>query len=146
MQISACVIVKNEAENISTCLESVQKIVQQIIVVDTGSTDHTVDLAKKYGAEVYHYEWNNDFSAAKNFALGKAKGDWVIFLDADEYISAETAGNVPNIIKQYGKGCDGFITHMSNIDLDDDNRLIDEFFITRIFRRDPNLCFAGTVH
>ncbi|WP_019555473.1 tetratricopeptide repeat-containing glycosyltransferase family 2 protein [Propionispira raffinosivorans] len=146
MQISACVIVKNEAENISTCLESVQKIVQQIIVVDTGSTDNTVELAKTYGAEVYHYEWNNDFSAAKNFALGKAKGDWVIFLDADEYISAETAENVPHIIKQYGKDCDGFITHMSNIDIDDENRLIDEFFITRIFRRDPNLCFAGTVH
>jgi glycosyltransferase involved in cell wall biosynthesis len=146
MQISACLIVKNEAANISTCLDSIRKIVQQIIVVDTGSTDNTVELVKTYGAEIYQYEWKNDFSAAKNFALAKAKGEWIIFLDADEYISAETAANVPGIIKQYGKLCDGFITHMSNIDIDDDNKLIDAFFVTRIFRRDPDLCFAGTVH
>ena len=146
MQISACVIVKNEAANISTCLESVQKIVQQIVVIDTGSIDNTVELAKTYGAEIYQYAWDNDFSAAKNFALDRAKGDWVIFLDADEYISADTAGNVPNLIEKYGNLCDGFITHMSNIDIDNDNKLIDEFFVTRIFRRDPDICFAGTVH
>jgi len=146
MQISACLIVKNEADNIRLCLDSLKNIVQQIVVVDTGSTDNTIEVAKIYGAEVYQYKWNNDFSAAKNFALAKAKGEWVIFLDADEYISAETAENVPHIIKQYGKLCDGFISHMSNIDIDNDNKLIDEFFVTRIFRRDPNLCFAGTVH
>jgi glycosyltransferase involved in cell wall biosynthesis len=146
MQISACVIVKNEAENISTCLESVQKIVQQIVVVDTGSTDNTMELAKIYDAEIYQYEWNNDFSAAKNFALTKAKGDWIIFLDADEYISTDTVMNVPDLIKKYGKLCDGFMSHMSNIDVDKENKLIDEFFVTRIFRHDSNIRFVGAVH
>lgn len=146
MQISACLIVKNEAANISNCLSNIHKIVQQIIVVDTGSTDNTVELATTYGVEIYHYEWNDDFSAAKNFALDKAKGDWIIFLDADEYFSDQSLGNIRSVIQTYGGECDGFMTQMVNIDIDQKNMVLDEFYTTRIFRNDKNMRYVGKIH
>lgn len=146
MQISLCLIVKNEADNIKQCLENLIHVVQQIIIVDTGSTDNTVELAQSYGAEIYNYEWNDDFSAAKNFALDYANGDWIIFLDADEYFSNETVANIPKLIQLYGSSCDGFLTQMANIDVDRNNMILDEFFTTRIFRNDKNMRYVGRIH
>lgn len=85
MRISACYIVKNEEKNIGKSIASLQGMYDELIVVDTGSTDNTVEIAVKYGAEIYHFAWQNDFSLARNFALSKATGNWIIFLDADEY-------------------------------------------------------------
>ncbi len=96
MKFSACWIVKNEAENIRTSLQSVKNCVGEMIVVDTGSTDNTVAVAKECGARVEHFAWINDFSAAKNYALSFAKGDYVIFLDGDEYFD-------PPLTKKDGK-------------------------------------------
>lgn len=146
MKISACLIVKNEAKNIRKCLDSIKNIVQQIIVVDTGSTDDTVAIAKSYGAEIYNYQWNNDFAAAKNTALAKVKGDWFIFLDADEYFSAESIDNVPKLIEKHKSVCDGILTQMVNIDTDRNDMILDRFFTVRIFRNDPNVHFVGKVH
>jgi len=87
MKISAIWIAKNEEKNISNSIHSVKNAVDEIIVVDTGSTDHTVDVAQKAGAQMAHYVWNDDFSAARNYALSLASGDIVIFLDADEWFS-----------------------------------------------------------
>ncbi|NLK86446.1 MAG: glycosyltransferase [Clostridiaceae bacterium] len=80
-------IVKNEEKHIARCLDSVRGIVDEIIVVDTGSTDKTKELAMSYGASVYDFEWIDDFSAARNFSIEKSTGDWNLFLDADEYIT-----------------------------------------------------------
>ncbi|MFC5560068.1 glycosyltransferase [Ureibacillus thermophilus] len=82
--ISLCMIVKNEEDFIERCLKSVYGIVQEIIIVDTGSTDRTSEICKKYGADVYSYSWNNHFADARNFGIAKAKGDWILWLDADE--------------------------------------------------------------
>ncbi|MBB5149788.1 glycosyltransferase family 2 protein [Ureibacillus thermosphaericus] len=82
--ISLCMIVKDEADFIEQCLKSVQKIVQEIIIVDTGSTDKTIDICKKYNATVFSYAWNDHFAEARNFALSKATGNWILWLDADE--------------------------------------------------------------
>ncbi len=87
MKISACWIVKDEAETIKESIHSVKNCAEELIVVDTGSTDDTVAIAKECGARVEHFAWINDFSAAKNHALSFAKGDYVIFLDADEYFA-----------------------------------------------------------
>ncbi|MBU2703999.1 glycosyltransferase involved in cell wall biosynthesis [Sporomusaceae bacterium BoRhaA] len=97
-KISACVITKNEATCISRCLQSVRDIADEMIVVDTGSTDDTVNIAEQLGAKVFHYQWCNDFAAARNYALDQAKGDWIIFLDADEYIAADKIKNVRLVI------------------------------------------------
>jgi glycosyltransferase involved in cell wall biosynthesis len=94
VRISACVIAKNEAENIARCLQSVKPVVNEMIVVDTGSSDDTVNIARELGAKIFYYQWNHDFAAARNYALKQAKGDWIIFLDADEYI---VAGKIPNV-------------------------------------------------
>lgn len=85
--ISLCMIVKDEANNLPRCLESVKGIVDEIIVVDTGSTDETPQIAERYGAKVIHFEWTGSFSDARNESLRHAKGEWILWLDADEALA-----------------------------------------------------------
>ena len=85
MKISACYIVKNEEENLAKSIESLQGCYDELIVTDTGSDDRTVEITREYGAVVYNFVWQDNFSVARNFTLDKAKGDWIIFLDADNY-------------------------------------------------------------
>ncbi len=85
--LSLCMIVKNEENTLPDCLNSIRNIVDEIIIVDTGSTDRTKDIAKIYGAKIYDFKWTNDFSEARNYSLSKANCDWILILDADEIIS-----------------------------------------------------------
>jgi glycosyltransferase involved in cell wall biosynthesis len=85
VRLSQCMIVKNEEKNIEKALSWARDIAFEQIVVDTGSTDRTVEIAEKMGAKIFHFEWINDFSAAKNYAIEQARGNWIAFLDADEY-------------------------------------------------------------
>lgn len=87
--ISACLIVKNEEASIDRCLTSIQNIVDEIIVVDTGSTDTTVSKVKHYTDKVYYFTWCNDFSAARNASLSYAQHDWVLVIDADEELDTD---------------------------------------------------------
>ena len=82
--ISACMIVKNEEEMLPNCLESIRSWVDEIIIVDTGSTDKTVEIAKSYGAKIYNQVWTKDFSFHRNYSISKATCDWVFIIDADE--------------------------------------------------------------
>lgn len=87
MKISLCMIVKNEARWIAQALESVAGLCDEIIVVDTGSSDGTPELARSRGAKIFPLEWPNDFSAARNYSIERATGDWILVLDADEMIA-----------------------------------------------------------
>lgn len=146
MKISACMIVKNEENNIEKCINSYKDVVDEIIVVDTGSTDTTVDIATKLGASIYHFEWVNDFSKAKNFALSKATGKWVIFLDADEYFDPLKAQNIPALIKKYGVGKTEILAcKMYNIDEATGSNLAD-FVQTRIFKNTGNIRYVNAIH
>jgi tetratricopeptide (TPR) repeat protein len=89
--ISLCMIVRDEEENLERCLESVHSSVGEIIVVDTGSRDATPDIARRYGAALHLYPWQDDFSSARNESLKHATGEWVLVLDADEELPPETA-------------------------------------------------------
>ena len=91
VRLSQCMIVKNEEKNIEKALSWAKGYAFEQIVVDTGSTDRTIEIAERMGAKVFHFKWIDDFSAAKNYALDQASGDWIAFLDADEYMSAEHA-------------------------------------------------------
>ena len=82
--VSLCMIVKDEAENLERCLNSIKGLVDEIIIVDTGSKDSTVEIARKFNANIYEIPWNNNFSEARNFALSHAGKDWILVLDADE--------------------------------------------------------------
>jgi len=103
IKLSACTIAKNEEENIAKSIESYKKYVDEIIVVDTGSTDNTREVAEKAGAKVLSFEWKNDFSAAKNFALDNATGDWIIFLDADEWFEGDCASQIKKAVSETEK-------------------------------------------
>lgn len=84
--ISVCMIVKNEEDNLRKSLEAIKKYDFEIIVVDTGSTDNTVEIAKDYTDKVFYYEWCNDFSSARNYSIEKASNDYILILDADEIV------------------------------------------------------------
>lgn len=146
MKISACVIVKNEERNLEFCLRSLHRQVDEIIVADTGSTDRTVQVAERYGASVYTYPWRDDFAAARNFALSKATGEWIVFPDADEHFSALAAGRLRRLVETYGTRCDAFLLRMNNIDPEAGNRQIDYFYQIRIFRNHPVIRYEGAIH
>ncbi|MFM7790363.1 MAG: glycosyltransferase family 2 protein, partial [Microcystis panniformis] len=86
-KLSLCMIVKNEAENLRRCLDSVKGVVDEMIVMDTGSTDDTIAIAKSYGAIVPSYDWRGNFSEARNKALKYVTCDWILVLDADEELN-----------------------------------------------------------
>ncbi|MFS0919250.1 glycosyltransferase [Brevibacillus sp. 179-C 1.1 NHS] len=146
MKISACIITKNEEKNLPNCLESLKSIVSEIIVVDTGSTDRTVEIAKSYGAKVYSFMWVDDFAAARNFAIEQAKMDWIIFLDADEYFSPDSVLYVPLVIQEAEqKMLDMVITMMSNIEKTT-KKITSSILHVRIFKNHPQIRYVGAIH
>ncbi|PKP61359.1 MAG: hypothetical protein CVT88_00335 [Candidatus Altiarchaeales archaeon HGW-Altiarchaeales-1] len=116
--LSLCMIAKNEENNIKRAIESVRLIADEMIVVDTGSTDNTPKIAKAYGAKVFDYKWNDNFSEARNFSLEQAGMEWILVLDADETIAYEDLFYIKETIKEMeiakksgkleGKRADGF--------------------------------------
>jgi len=100
--ISLCMIVKNEERFLPMCLESIKDHVDEIIIVDTGSTDSTIEIAKRYNAKIYHHAWENSFSKARNYSLKYATCDWILILDADEEVEREGAHKLKDVIKENG--------------------------------------------
>ncbi|MGB9679516.1 MAG: glycosyltransferase [Thermoanaerobacteraceae bacterium] len=92
--LSLCLITKDEEKNIARCINSVKDIVDEIVVVDTGSKDKTVQIAKSFGAKIIYDKWEDDFSKARNKAIENATGDWILFLDADEEIKKEDVDKI----------------------------------------------------
>lgn len=98
MLLSLCMIVKNEENTLGRCLESVKDIVDEIIIVDTGSTDNTIKIAEKYGAKIFFYKWDNSFANARNYSLSKASKDWILIMDADDELRSEDKDKVLKLI------------------------------------------------
>lgn len=88
--ISVCIIAKNEEKNIERCLSSLRDKMCEIVIVDTGSIDRTVEIAKKYTDKIFYFSWIDDFSAAKNYCISKASNDRILFMDCDEYLDEMT--------------------------------------------------------
>ncbi|CRI00295.1 family 2 glycosyl transferase [Streptococcus pneumoniae] len=84
--ISLCMIVRDEEKTIARCLDSVEKIVDEIIVVDTGSIDRTKEIVEKYTSNIYDFQWIDDFAAARNFSFSKATQEYILWLDADDVL------------------------------------------------------------
>jgi glycosyltransferase involved in cell wall biosynthesis len=98
--VSLCAIVKNEAHRIADCLDSAKDFVDEVIVVDTGSTDDTIKIAKQCGAKVFKFAWCDDFAAARNYALSHATGNWILVLDADEKLDPAAKLALRQIMQQ----------------------------------------------
>lgn len=144
MKISLCVICKDEEKKIGRCIKSVKEIVDEVIIVDTGSEDKTIEIAEKLGANVFQIPWENDFSKAKNFAIEKAMGDWIIFLDADEYFTKDSIGKIRKVIKEAGKRKqDCILCELLN---EDNGKIMSSFKTNRIFRNDSRIRYKGKIH
>ena len=112
--LSLCMIVKNEERYLARCLQSLQPVVDEMIVVDTGSSDQTRDIAEVFGARIFDFEWKDDFAAARNYSLEKATGDWILVMDADEVIASEDHKTLRNLIRKNQKGKIGFLITTRN--------------------------------
>lgn len=139
-RLTVCVITKNEEKFIEACLKSVRPIADQIVVVDTGSTDRTVEIAKSIGAEVHAFAWCDDFSAARNAALQHARGNWVLMLDADEELPAAEHAHLKSDLKQAQSM--GLRLPLVNAGQESEGRS----FVPRLFRNAPGLFYQGRIH
>lgn len=147
LKISACYIVKDDAKNLKLSIKSLADYVDEIVVVDTGSSDDSVVVAKSFGARIFHEQWQNDFAAPRNVALEHARGDWIIFLDSDEYFSEETARNIRVVIdraEQFHKN--GLMIFRANIDVEDANNSLPPDYSLRIFKRLPKVHYFRKIH
>ncbi|MTI80115.1 MAG: glycosyltransferase [Firmicutes bacterium] len=139
--ISLCMIVKNEEHCLARCLSSAQDCVDEIIIVDTGSDDNTVEIAKQFGAKTFYYQWNDDFASARNYSLSKASGDWVIYLDADEELEPNCCDRFRNLINN--NDVEGYYFLINNVvENNDPIRHIN----VRMFRNKPEYRFESKLH
>ncbi|MDZ7260789.1 MAG: glycosyltransferase [candidate division KSB1 bacterium] len=142
--LSLCMIVKDEEKFLGRCLESVKDIMDEIIIVDTGSQDRTVAIARGYGAKVIHHQWQDDFAAARNEALKHATGQWILMLDADEELDEVNKKKLLQIVKA-NQGMAYFLNFRSPIS----NNAAGTAFINihpRLFKNHPGIYFEGRVH
>lgn len=145
--VSAVYIVKNEQENIENSIKSIINAVDNIIIIDTGSTDNTINICKKYRCEIHNFNWNGNFSDARNYALSLVDSDYFLFLDADEYFEREiTRNDIEELINliEYNK-VDGIRFVTNNFDFVSGVPLYDSYNI-KFIKNDKNLKYYRKVH
>lgn len=143
-RLSLCMIVKDEEKNIGPCLEWIRDVVNEIIIIDTGSRDATPQIAKEYGAKLFSFPWCDDFSAARNESLRHATGDYILWLDADDRISREAAEKILQLKKGLPSGKDrAYLLKLVNIR---DNIELDESWQLRIFPNRREITFQNRIH
>lgn len=142
--LSLCMIIKNEAQHLEKCLRSVQGLVSEIIIADTGSTDGSMEIARRSGARVIEVPWEHDFSKARNRALRLASYTWILVLDADEAIAGWKPEEVERLLET--QSADGYflpfihyVGEFSEGDYVTDN-------VCRLFRNDERILFRGSIH
>ncbi|GAB6107655.1 glycosyltransferase [Fusibacter bizertensis] len=147
MKLSICMMVKNEESNLERCLNSLKnlrsKITNELIIVDTGSTDRTMEIAKLYDVKLYEHKWNNNFSEMRNISISYAKGEWLMIIDADEELVEDKA-----LIKQLGqdnKGVNAIALELENI-ITSKGKKGSKIVTMRLFRNDGKFHYNGVVH
>jgi len=143
-KISVCIIAKNEQKYIEDCLKSVKPIANEIIVLDTGSTDKTIEIASKY-ANVYKTEWKDDFSKARNECLSYAKGDWILYLDADEILTEYTQQNLLSFLASQNLN-KASVFYFKVYKLQANEYAITSFFKSAIFRNGLGINFISPLY
>ncbi len=141
--VTLVMIVKNESANLGTCLASVEEQVDEIIIVDTGSTDNTLEIAGKYTDKIFTYPWDGNFSAARNYAIGKAKGDWLLSLDADEVLLSKP-GQLKKLVSK-SKKIDAYMLPLL-YPISEKTGEYNQFLILRLFRNKKEYRFEGAIH
>lgn len=139
--LSLCMIVRNEEKHLARCLTSVKDVVDEIVIVDTGSEDKTVSIAESFNASIFHFKWNNDFSSARNFSLSKCQSDWILYLDADEELNF-------NSVKELNAILNGKLVAVNCIvkSLTANDSKFGVMKYPRLFPNDKRIKFEGKVH
>ncbi|WP_193787683.1 glycosyltransferase [Fortiea contorta] len=140
MKLSLCMIVKNEAATLPQCLTSVKNVVDEMVVLDTGSSDRTPEIATLYGAKVHHFPWCDDFSAARNAALKHVTGDWILVLDADETLAADIVPQMKSTIQSE----EYLLINLVRYEVGAEQSPYS--LVSRLFRNHPSIQFSRPYH
>ncbi len=143
--ISLCMIVKNEELHIARCLDSVAELVEEIIIIDTGSTDRTVEIASNYTSKVYSYQWKDDFSDARNYSFSKASMDYCMWMDADDILE-ETEKDKFLQLKQSLLPDIDIVMMKYNTSFDEAGKPSFSYFRERWIRNSTQYRWIGAVH
>ena len=145
MNISLVMIVKNEEKNLAKCLNSVENLVDEIVIVDSGSTDKTIEIAKTFGAKIFKREFDS-FSNQKNYALSIATNEWVLHLDADEVLSKELVEEIKFVI--INTKLDGFYLIRTNFFLGKQMKYsgINKEYRLRLAKKSVSKYVGGIIH
>ncbi|MBW3496608.1 glycosyltransferase [Bacillus sp. FDAARGOS_1420] len=143
--ISLCMIVKNEEKNLEKCLQSIEGIPDEIIIVDTGSTDKTKELALKWTPHVLDFEWNDDFSAARNFAFQQATKDYIFWLDADDILLPENRKKLLVLKQNLDESIDA-VSMVYHTLLDEHENVITSTKRLRLLKKNKDFKWIGIVH
>jgi len=138
MLLTASLIVRNEENYLADCLKSIQGIVDEIIVVDTGSKDQSIAIARSSGAKVIHYEWCDDFSAARNVALDHSSGEWILYIDADEYVEPISRIYIERLLAESSKIAYTVLLYAK--------KGFTAYREYRIFKKDSRIRFTGAIY
>ena len=131
--LTVVILTKNEEENINDVIKNVAQLTKNILIVDSGSTDKTVELAKSAGAQIIYREWDNDFSAQRNFALNKVETEWVLYLDADERLTESLIAEIKKVINENKKALYKFERRTSAFGKDFKYGVLSPDYVKRMF-------------
>lgn len=145
ISISLCMIVKNEEEVLGQCLKSVRDICDEIIIVDTGSTDDTEKIARKFTDKIYHFKWIDNFAAARNFAFSLANMDYILWLDADDVFLEEDQVKLKNLKRVLNPSVDA-VSMNYILTFDEYGKPSFYFRRNRLVKRSNNFKWFGPVH
>jgi len=143
--ISLCMIVKNEEDVIARCLNSVKDIVDEIIIVDTGSTDNTKEIVKGFTNKVFDFNWINNFSAARNYSYSKATKSYILWLDADDVMLEEDRVKFKKLKQNFDKTID-FLMLKYNVGFDAQGNVNFSYFRERLSKRSGRYSWHEPVH
>lgn len=145
-EISLCMIVRNENDTIARCLESVRPYVEEIVVVDTGSTDETAEIARKYADKVLFFRWIDDFSAARNFSFAHAGKEYVMWMDADDVVTPENGSKLLALKDRLELEKPDYVLCRYEVAFDNNGACTYTYYRERIMRRASSPEWKGCVH
>lgn len=143
--LSLCMIVKDEEKTLARCLNSVKSFIDEIIIVDTGSNDKTKEIAKRFNAKIYDFEWVSDFAAARNFSFSKATSDYILWLDGDDFIDNENISKIEKLLKNLDNKYD-YISGQYILLRNKEGKVDSVLRRNRIVKREKNFRWIGKVH
>ncbi|MDI6871274.1 MAG: glycosyltransferase [Bacillota bacterium] len=141
--IGLVMIVRDEEQNLPRCLESVRNQVDEIVIVDTGSSDRTIEVARRFTDKIYRFPWNDDFSAARNFAIEQASSEWLLSLDADEELDV-TGGDLRELVAG-NRGYEAYFLPLLHASADLPGNF-NRYLVLRVFRNRKDYRFFGAIH